>query len=240
MNLLNHIHDVIRRYPTLYKTDNCENSEILVLNHLFLVIGNGYEWYDGYLTDKYEEAKPYGQDNPDLLPADYFDHIETKLELVDPAMVEFFNELGVDRGFIKKNGKYYREVEQCARNPFTHAFGRLSPYPVSKRYSALITMPKEVRPDWLAGAMKIAKASLNYYHDEEVVKDHTYYPSEARIASTKRDFKKWWSEGREQLIKSFCLTEEVMADIEGHCWRNWYKYQKEQIEILEGFLEKHS
>jgi hypothetical protein len=31
-------------FPTLYRANNYEDSKILVYNHLFCVIGNGYEW----------------------------------------------------------------------------------------------------------------------------------------------------------------------------------------------------
>lgn len=48
----------IKEYPGLFEAENYEKSEILVLSHLFLVNGNGYKWFDGYLYDCVKTDKP--------------------------------------------------------------------------------------------------------------------------------------------------------------------------------------
>lgn len=38
----------ILEFPTLYFKNDYKKSEMMVLDHIFFVIGNGYEWKDGY------------------------------------------------------------------------------------------------------------------------------------------------------------------------------------------------
>jgi len=58
MKYLDHVKQCIVRYPSLYKCDTFEQSEILVAHHTFITLGNGYEWAinaeggcEGYLTE---------------------------------------------------------------------------------------------------------------------------------------------------------------------------------------------
>lgn len=44
----NFIDHSILKYPLLYLDENYSKSEIRVLDHIFFVIGNGYDWYWGY------------------------------------------------------------------------------------------------------------------------------------------------------------------------------------------------
>lgn len=66
MKLEDNIRDSIYEYPSLFRAKDYSSSRLHVLNHLFLVNGNGYEWHtDGYLTDgKKKERK--------TLPENYF------------------------------------------------------------------------------------------------------------------------------------------------------------------------
>lgn len=43
-----HIDNQIIRYPSLYFKTTYEKSEAMVLDQIFCVTGNGYEWFDGY------------------------------------------------------------------------------------------------------------------------------------------------------------------------------------------------
>jgi hypothetical protein len=55
MKLKQVIDSAILSYPSLFRTSDYETSRLLVLNQIFLVIGNGYEWCkDGYLFDERE------------------------------------------------------------------------------------------------------------------------------------------------------------------------------------------
>jgi hypothetical protein len=69
MSLDDHIRWCIWNYPTLYRADNYEDSRLLVLHQMFLVIGNGYEWRpDGTLTCDNDSKQ-----NRKTLPKGYFD-----------------------------------------------------------------------------------------------------------------------------------------------------------------------
>ena len=66
MKILDSVNESITQYPKLYLTKNYEHSKFLVLNHMFIVLGNGYEWavtknpkHGGYLTDEWEQKRTY-------------------------------------------------------------------------------------------------------------------------------------------------------------------------------------
>ena len=244
MLLLHHIHDVIRNYPTLYKVKTYEESELLVLDHLFLTNGNGYEWYDGYLIDKFEEPiELYGVVKKELLPAGYFDKIEWKLEPVDESMRELFEEFGIVRNYVKKDGEYYREVKQVARPGIgSEQFVSFSPYPICQ-YAKMETMPDDVRPDWLAGAIKAVKATLAYYEDDEAIKRDFYYPSERYIAASKREFDKWIQEYDDErlakVMRDRNITDEDMKDPTTYSWRSWNRHRKRQLKYVNDFLGEY-
>jgi len=70
MKLEDHVRWAIYNYPTLFRDRDYTKSRLLVLNQLFLVIGNGYEWCpDGYLVDAFD-PKPRILEE---LPAGFFD-----------------------------------------------------------------------------------------------------------------------------------------------------------------------
>lgn len=79
MRLHAEIDRAIWRYPMLYKLRSYKESRLRVLDHLFLVLGNGFQWSsDGYLydSDRFLSAKevpPYGVESHPSLPKGYFD-----------------------------------------------------------------------------------------------------------------------------------------------------------------------
>ena len=44
------VENLIAQYPSIF------GSRTSVLHHLFLVLGNGFEWHKGKLVDKYKES----------------------------------------------------------------------------------------------------------------------------------------------------------------------------------------
>lgn len=53
MRLEDSIYESIIKYPALYWTGDIKTARIVVMNHLFFTLGNGYAWVDkeGYLVD---------------------------------------------------------------------------------------------------------------------------------------------------------------------------------------------
>lgn len=80
MNLEDRIRKSIWTYPSLYKAETLEKSRLLVLNHLFLVIGNGYVWVGNDYVEESEvkykgkrKFNPTGKTGFRQLPDNFFE-----------------------------------------------------------------------------------------------------------------------------------------------------------------------
>ena len=239
MKLKDHIKQSIKQYPILFKAENYKTSEMLVLNHLFLVIGNGYEWHDGYLC-KDDELKPYGEKKFKSLPKGFFKKREHTHKKTTKSMYEFrkkhLNIMKKKFFDIVKKGNYY-----YFRYPKDRVGCKFSPYPICK-YSRFTMIPDDVRPDWLKGAIKVVKATLDYYNDPQKYKTYFDYPHKDRISKLKYDFEKLTKEGRfkEVAVKLWGAKPEDETKPEQYAKRFWKKHKKEQIAYLKKFLMKYN
>lgn len=104
----NFIDHSILKHPLLYLDENYLKSEIRVLNHIFFVIGNGYNWYGGYpLLDSDTDMFTYYAD----IDIEYFfnnkayiyhlslnentDNFINKLNIDIPKMEEYSNDKNI-------------------------------------------------------------------------------------------------------------------------------------------------
>jgi hypothetical protein len=169
MKIEHFIAKTIMEYPTLYKSEDYEQSKLKVLDDIFFVIGNGLKFADtgdektgGYIIEPdYKKKrngdyvrlldKPYGVVTHPPLPENYF---ETKIY-----------ETHIYEG---------REItrEQCANYDF-------SPYPFGRDCSkACIVYDEDIKlqPDWMAELVYLCKVTLDFFSSDEKVKVYTYYP----------------------------------------------------------------
>lgn len=106
-------------YPDLFPTrKHC-------LDHLFCVIGNGFEWVNGELVDddnKYE--KRYKLRKP-IKKAEFW------REETWNQMNKFYGDL--------------HNLDEKQKIPMQYNFEW---YPLSKKYSALFTYPEDIKDDW--------------------------------------------------------------------------------------------
>jgi hypothetical protein len=107
MKLEDQIRESIYRYPTLYRARNYAESRLLVLDHLFLCIGTGYEWSEeGYLFhDVGEEPPKYGEQTFGALPEGFFEKKLYSLKIEGDRLAEFKAELG-DRFYYVEERTY--------------------------------------------------------------------------------------------------------------------------------------
>ena len=156
------IHD----YPTLFKDTNWEKSRIKVLDHLFFTAGNGYHWFDGYLATCFEkdpksecgvkkvDIKKYGKVTFSWRPTQaWFDKkvYRDMLEGLSPKAKKFIKKE------IKENPKFKDLGLMEDRSIYEP-----SPFPLSE-YSLVFQTQKNVKPDWLAGAIETMEWGLNYW-----------------------------------------------------------------------------
>lgn len=268
--------DVVRQsiysYPTLYRQDNYEHSRLTVLNHLFLVIGNGYEWHpDGYLyyvmpnkqgrktlPKNFFEMNLYTFDLPKKSKADLEKALKNKfyyfrkehygnLSVVFEAekkeaqkLADIFaeNQTGTKTAHYAGTKEHYEFLRKYGDVP-DHFI--IHPYPISE-YSAISEIFNKrtnslhiqnfdlvPQPDWLAGAIDIAVATLDFYEDEEKAKYNSYHPRK-RMAITKRE----WEETKDK--KNWNINPG--ESIEDYVYRHWNEYKEKQISFLTEFLKE--
>lgn len=121
------------QYPTLF------GHRSRALDHLFIVIGNGYAWENGRLVPVHED--------PDPLPFDeWLAHQPTRLRA---------SGLGFDRS-DEAIVAAEREAAERARTPLgaSRRGVAYTPYPLSENYSGACTVPEDAQPDYVLGAIE--------------------------------------------------------------------------------------
>lgn len=105
-------------YPDIFPTRKH------ALDHLFCVVGNGYDWINGELTCDGIYERRYKM-------IEHVDHAEFRNEAMWKESYKFFHEFHEDGDKIPL--KYQWEW-----------------YPLDKKYSNLYTYPEDIKPDWKA------------------------------------------------------------------------------------------
>lgn len=131
---------LFRRWKTIYRT------RVDIIDHLFFVIGNGYSWLDGAMvctsddgeTDEFawETPKTAPPGSPKYMSDEYFELPREQQRVIDDAHYSA-REAAMPIGPLPDDGR--------PRNF----------YPVCQ-YSAILCIPDDVRPDWLAVAYEAA------------------------------------------------------------------------------------
>lgn len=112
-------------YPDLFPTrKHC-------LDHLFCVIGNGYQWIDGELVDNDDEYHKRYQ---------IVEHIKRAKGKNEDFFYKCMDKELKLKSILKENYKEY----------FGDTKYNFSWYPLSKKYSYLYNYPEDIKPDWLA------------------------------------------------------------------------------------------
>lgn len=129
------VQEMFDRYPLMYSTrEEC-------FDHLFCVIGNGYEWKWGQLV--YRDRGGPGYD----------EEYERKLNEDDYAR----KRRGLARQ-SKKNIEARRKHDSLfVRAGILESAGAHSWYLLSRRYSRLFTIPDDARDDWKAAVEECKK-----------------------------------------------------------------------------------
>lgn len=127
-------------YPDLFPTrKHC-------LDHLFCVIGNGYQWIDGELVDNDDEYHKRYQ-------------IVEHIKRAKGKNEEYFYKC-MDEEKKKNEECFYKRMDEEIRlksilkENYKQRFGDMkynfSWYPLSKKYSYLYNYPENIKPDWLS------------------------------------------------------------------------------------------
>lgn len=165
------IKESILAYPSLFQIRE------QVLNHLYCVLGNGYEWWDGRLRETCEDEKH---------------------EVVEKMLIEGAPEEDI-RAWVKAKDddrmeENLKELEEICRrhgipwepSPPLHMHP-LRIYPLCD-LSTIMNLPDHIRPDWLAGAEEVVRLieTTQSYDEKRTEKNRGLLPViRERIAGLK-------------------------------------------------------
>lgn len=148
MTLEQTIKQMVERYPMLFM------HRAAALDHLFCVIGNGYEWIDGELVDKYpedvvsdEELERGGLTLRKIIE----NHPDPQSEFYRTQMARYEAE---DRA--KAN------ADKIAKPDFHEWIPEDFKFYGTSNYSKINNLPKNIKPDWLAGAQETRELLKKY------------------------------------------------------------------------------
>ena len=186
MNLKDNVINSMREYPSI------SGNKLDVYDHLFLTIGNGYKWENGELTTSNERVKV-------LSIEDAIDNLfnnEGRIDLTTDRMFFYIGELNKGEKVVKESlqcdlKRYAQDVKTIINaeklvnqnlfeiEPIISLDG-LEPectlYPLSK-YSAIMNIPDDIKPDWLNGIKELLEYLLNSEFPS-VVEYRTTYKNE--------------------------------------------------------------
>lgn len=156
MNVEDTLHEINWNYPTQMFG---ENSKLDVFDHLFLTVGNGYEWVDGELVNKYKDKR----NNFEGFIRDIFWYYNLTKELHTAA--------GMSESKWDEEAAIKEMVEDLDK-PF------LSFYCASKKYSRCFNVPEDVKQDWLEAIISFLETAVemdnSYWIDERYAETSDY------------------------------------------------------------------
>lgn len=189
MRLEQTIQHVLDNYALAYQ------QRIHVLDQLFCVIGNGYEWVGGELVaNEYGEERidnsrilePNEQAKPDpaILDAMIQAHVDS-IEKEEEEYRVMFRSKGVSEEDILDLYPHDSTRFEKVKKRYTRGTDDFSFYPLSLGSSALFTMPEDVKPDWLEGAKETVLLLLKHGHGGDYNKMNDWQKEQRNLADAK-------------------------------------------------------
>jgi hypothetical protein len=171
MNLKNSVINSMRKYPSI------SGNKLDVYDHLFLTNGNGYDWVNGELIEKYNE-KPNIISIEEAIDKLFND--DYRIELTTDRMFFYIGELNKDEKVVKESLQY--DLKRYAQNVKTiinaekavnQSLFEIEPiisleglepecflYPLCE-YSKIMNIPNDIKSDWLDGIKELMDYLLN-------------------------------------------------------------------------------
>lgn len=208
MTLKDTLRNMILLYPNMY-------NALKVYNHLFCVIGNGYDWVDGELVDKSEKQRR-------VFRSDAVEHIIK--DVLNESSVE--NDIEDVKSILQLNDKEFSEVNI------------LKEYVKSKKKElisdVLMTLLYEVRmKDFNVPSAKNYPESLFLTLREKVDTDYiwTTYPLSdySAICCIPDDVKDDWLEGAEKMLEFLESHPQNVRECDLERNKEWYEKIHQRI-----------
>jgi hypothetical protein len=187
MNLKDTVIDSMREYPSISR------NKLDVYDHLFLTNGNGYDWVNGELIEKYNERLNVISIEEAI---DKLFNNESRIDFTTDRMFLYIGELNKDEKVVKESlqydlKRYAQDVKTIvnAEKAVNQSLFEIEPiisldglkpecflYPLCE-YSKIMNIPDDIKLDWLEGIKEL----MNYLLNSEfpsVVEYRTKYKNE--------------------------------------------------------------
>lgn len=162
MNLHELVVSEIKNHPSIFK------NRFSVLHHYFCVNGNGLEWIDGELADRYPSESNF---NPYHTDKEIFDEEVRRREFLENSKEkEWMKILTINEmleSMMEHTYKYYykhnQEIDYIINNAEELAKDvtvRRNIYPLC-RYAKIVNIPDDIDPKWLEVVFEVIKMILS-------------------------------------------------------------------------------
>ena len=207
MTFENHVKKSVAKYPSLYRTDDFEQSSLLVMNHTFQVLGNGLSWAgeNGYITDM-----QYGQESDNIYVNEAICDVAFEMVWGLPYTLDFE---GVD------GHKWYTDASSYLSHP----------YPCfQKKYSCFWEGGFDfIQLDWLQAGIRWIKWCQEFFADSTRVTLYgNYHLSPANQRGLKESVLDKMNEHGWSVDK--VRTEYICPIFTGDNWEEFSTYRWEQ------------
>lgn len=198
MKLKDYVLQSVYNYPSLYLCENYEESRLLVLHHIFLVLGNGMEWahtkkpeHGGYpVHENYYKRNgdyvrkydlPYGREKFNMVWND----------LLGIGISEYLNNAfgelqGGSQDLISRD--FYTKIKQerfengIPNKKYLRSNENRKPYPICENYWLFKKLSKNnqlqyLKPDWREGMIDIKKWALDFFLNHDKYHQDDYFGS---------------------------------------------------------------
>lgn len=141
-----------------------------VLEHLFLVIGNGNEWSNGRMISVGERE------------IDAIERYKKGERPSDPSREDSRNKLDATNKLLTEFNKLIAGEDSDAEKGTESSRERRSYYPMSEGHSAVFSVPDDVEPDWLAAVRETLRMVIDSGVGPESDRDYTSDKNNVRLA----------------------------------------------------------
>jgi hypothetical protein len=254
IKLDDHVRDAIYNYPTLYRGKDYETSRLKVLDHLFLVIGNGYEWEkEGFLSCvgrggfHGDNTKAKGLKT---LPEGFFDKELYNFYVDSTKMKELEKRLKkekrfhyfLDKAHKKETNLIFEADEETAKDYVRNYEAETG---INRRNGVPATgwtFVDKARSDHSISPYPICEYSAikEIYNG----KTNSLHIDNFELKKIQPD----WLVGAIDIVKASLAYYNDKKQYDSHIYctdrttgkrsKHWAKYRKEQVDFLEKFLEK--
>jgi len=147
-------------YPNLFGFDELDRYR--VMDHLFFTVGNGYKWKDGELVEGCTEKRISWRQYLYRALGGRFYFVTTDVMVLE----QLSDRQEKGDSALPDDPQQWDILKRKAQEEFLHeratkGDGKVGFYPVCEKYSRIMNVPIDIKPDWLDGAIDFLEFALD-------------------------------------------------------------------------------